>query len=118
MRLGRTLVALSIAAVVAAGCGGDSGGDTAGGAGGGSVTLSAANSAFSPPDLAASIGDTIEFNNEDDAKHSFTAEDAGIDEDAEGGESVSIPLSNVEAGTYAFVCKYHPDMKGTLEVTQ
>ena len=31
--------------------------------------------------------------------------------------SVTIDLTDVEAGSYDFFCEYHPDMKGTLEVT-
>jgi plastocyanin len=90
--------------------GGDAGGDSA-------VTLAAANFAFDPATVSASAGDTIEFTNDDDVEHNLTAEDAGLDQDVEAGESTTIDLADVEPGTYEFFCKYHPDqMKGTLEV--
>ena len=111
---------LLVTALLGAACGGD-GADASGGGGGegggGSVSLSASDFEFSPASLTAAAGDTIEFSNDDEGKHSFTAEEAGLDEDADGGESVSISTGGVEAGTYDFICKYHPNMKGTLEIT-
>ncbi len=47
------------------------------------------------------------------------AEEADLDEDVDAGDSVTIDLGGVEAGTYDFLCEYHPDqMTGTLEVTE
>ena len=121
MRGKRMIIALACVAVLGAACGGDDEGgstDSGGGSegGGGSVTLTAADFKFNPTDVSASAGDTIEFVNEDDTEHNFTAEDAGIDEDVEAGGSTTIELTDVEPGSYDFFCEYHPDMKGTLEV--
>lgn len=118
----KLLVVLTALALLGAACGGDDGGDAAGPAeeeeGGGTITLTAANFAFDPSSLTAAAGSTIEFTNEDDAEHSFTIDDADIDEDAEGGASTTVDLGSLEAGTYDFYCKYHKDsMTGTLEVT-
>jgi plastocyanin len=117
------VVIAAVAAISFSACGGDGGDDAGGGGGaeeaGGSVTLTAADFAFDPETLTAAVGDTIEFTNEDDAEHNFTAEDADLDEDVDGGQSVSIDLADVEPGSYDFVCEYHPDsMTGTLEVTE
>jgi plastocyanin len=111
-----TLVAL---ALLGAACGGDDGGESGGGEAGGSetATLTAAEFAFDPSTLTVASGGSIEFTNEDDAEHNITAEEAGIDEDVDAKGSVTVDLSDVEAGTYDFFCEYHPDMKGTLEVT-
>ena len=85
---------------------------------GGSGALVAANFAFDPTSLSAASGDSIEFTNEDEAEHNFTAEDAGLDVDVDAGGSATIDLTDVEAGSYDFFCKYHKDsMTGTLEVT-
>jgi len=114
----RMIAGLALAAIAAVGCGGD--GEAGGGSGGGgsaSVSLVAEDLKFSPSSLSAASGSSIEFTNEDDAKHSFTAEDAGIDEEVDAKASTTVDLSGVEAGSYEFVCKFHPDMKGTLEVT-
>ena len=122
MKIAKFVGALLLVGALAGACGGDSGGDApaadpAPGGGGGAVTLSAQDIQFSPTDLSAASGDTIEFDNADDVKHSFTAEELEIDEDVEAGESVSIDLGEAEAGSYDFICKYHPDMTGTLEIT-
>jgi plastocyanin len=117
----RMIACLALAAIAAVGCGGDSeaGGGSDGGGGGGSasVSLVAEDMKFSPTSLSAASGSSIEFTNQDDAKHSFTAEDAGIDEEVDAKASTTVDLSGVEAGSYEFLCKFHSDMKGTLEVT-
>ena len=123
----RLLIVTAMVALLAAACGGDdgetsNGGGTGGGGdsgGGGSVTLTAANFAFQPESLTAAVGDSIEFTNEDDAKHNITAEDVGLDEDVDAGSSTTIDLADVEPGSYDFICEYHPDsMTGTLEITE
>jgi plastocyanin len=127
MRMKRLLIVSAMVALLAAACGGDdgeatNGGGTGGGGdggGGGAVTLTAANFAFQPESLTAAVGDSIEFTNEDDAKHNITAEDAGLDEDVDAASSTTVDLADVEPGSYDFFCEYHPDsMKGTLEVTE
>ena len=122
MRIAKVIGALLLVGALAGACGGDSAEDTSGGAattggaGGGSVTLGADDLVFNPTDLSAAAGDTIDFTNDDDVKHSFTVEELDIDEDADAGDSVSVSLGDAEPGTYDFICKYHPDMTGTLEV--
>ena len=121
------VIGLAVIALLGVACGGgdDDGGSSGGsseettdtGGGGGAVTLTAAEFAFDPADLSAAAGDTIEFVNEDDVEHNFTAEDAGIDEDVDAKGSTTISLEGVDAGSYEYFCEYHPDMKGTLEVS-
>lgn len=119
----RSLVgAVAFVALLGAACGGDDGGDgggaASGGDGGGSaVTLTAKEFAWDPATLTAPAGSSVELVNEDEAKHNLTIEDAGVDEDVEGGATVTVDLGDLEAGSYEFVCEYHPDtMTGTLEV--
>jgi plastocyanin len=122
----RTLATVGIVALLATACGGDDGGTPAasgenggGGGGGTSVTVTAADFSFDPETLTAAAGDTIELSNEGDSPHNLQAEEAGIDEDVDPGEKVSVDLDEVEPGTYDFICKFHPDdMKGTLEITE
>ncbi len=126
---GKVGALLLLVMVIGVACGGDDGGsettDTNNDAAdteadtGGAGTLVTANFAFDPSTLTAAAGDTIEFTNEDDTKHNFTAEDAGLDVDADAGGSATIDLADVESGSYDFYCKYHKDsMTGTLEVTE
>ena len=112
-----SIAAVAAVALLGAACGGDSdgGGDAA--SGGDTVTLTAAELSWDPGSLTAAAGGSIELVNEDEAEHNLTIEEAGVDEDVAGGEAVTVDLADVEAGSYDFVCEYHPDtMKGTLEV--
>jgi plastocyanin len=117
----KLLCALALIAMLGVACGGgddsgSAGGDTGGGAS--SAALTAADFAFSPTSLSIASGGSVEFTNDDDTEHNFSIDDAGISQDVEGGESATVDLSGVDAGSYDFYCKYHKDsMTGTLEVT-
>ncbi|MEA2434715.1 MAG: hypothetical protein QOG54_2172 [Actinomycetota bacterium] len=120
----KLLCALAVIALLGAACGGDDtnsdGADTGGDAGGAaeSSTLTAENFSFSPTSLSIASGGSVDYTNNDDTEHNFSIDDADIDQDVEGGESATVDLSGLEAGSYDFYCKYHKDsMTGTLEVT-
>jgi plastocyanin len=122
MRKRSMVAAVALVALLGAACGGDDGGEdggsaTGGGDGASTTTLTAAEFAWDPGTLTAPAGGSIEVVNEDDAEHNITIADAGVDEDVAAGEAVTVDLGDVEAGSYDFVCEYHPDtMTGTLEV--
>ncbi|MGH2751099.1 MAG: cupredoxin domain-containing protein [Actinomycetota bacterium] len=122
----RILAALGVVALLGAACGVDEpapGGASASGSGGdegggGSVTLTADDFSFAPGTVTVAAEDSIELSNEGEAPHNLQSKEAGLDADVEAGESVSIDLADVEAGTYDFICKFHPDdMTGILEIT-
>ena len=108
MSKSKSVVAVAaFVALMGVACGGDDG----------AATLTAAEFAWDPSSLTVSAGGSIEVVNEDEAEHNLTIDEAGIDEDVAGGESLTVDLADVEAGSYDFVCEYHPDtMTGTLEV--
>lgn len=115
------VAALTFVALFGAACGGDDGGETSdaggNGGGGGAVTLTAADFAWDPSSLTVEAGGSIELVNEDEAKHNITIEGADVDEDVDGGQTTTVDLGGLEAGSYDFVCEYHADsMTGTLEV--
>jgi plastocyanin len=121
----RMLATAGIVAMLATACGGDDEGSQAasedGGGGGGrsSVTVTAADFSFDPETVTAAAGGTVELSNEGDSPHNLQAEEAGLDEDVDAGETVPVDLAGVEPGTYDFICRFHPDdMKGTLEITE
>lgn len=70
--------------------------------------------AFKPDTLTIHAGQTVVFQNDDDVTHNVTA-DAFKSGDVEGGKSWKHTFD--KAGTYAYVCTYHPGMKGTIAVT-
>lgn len=66
--------------------------------------------------LTIPIGTTVTWRNADDVPHTATARDGGFDTGnlAPGG---SASLAFTTAGSFAYFCRYHPSMAGTLVVT-
>jgi plastocyanin len=90
-------------------------------AGLGSVALAADHTvdisgfAFSPRELTVKIGDTVTWTNADAQSHTATADDSAFDSGTIGGNaSKSVTLT--KAGTFAYHCRIHPQMTGTLVV--
>lgn len=127
----KALVLASIFLLAACGGGGGDptvGGQPAEGTGGGractdlstgaEARLVMVDNAFEPPCLIVSTTQTIALPNEGGALHNFQVEEQDIDIDVPPGEQAQTePIGDVmEAGTYRFVCKYHPGMDGELQV--
>lgn len=78
-------------------------------------TITISGMAFGDP-LTVSPGATITIVNKDTVEHSVTSKpDAGFSTDIDGGEQKTF-TAPTQPGVYPFVCKYHPNMKGTLTV--
>jgi len=108
MRFARLAIAIAAVALLGAACGGgDSGGGTTD-----SVTM--VDNEFQPSSFTAS--DTITVTNDGQALHSFTVTAGGIDQDVEAGQSSDIDLSGLDAGSHDFMCKYHPEMTGSVTI--
>jgi plastocyanin len=136
-RLARLGMGALVGALVlaAAGCGGDGGGSTAatsaptttsatattaaGGEAGEDIQLTAQGFKWSTTDLQLTSGTsyTVEVRNQDGAEHNFTFEQAGANQDVAAGEDAKATFTAPAAGSYEFLCKYHPtQMKGTVTV--
>jgi len=113
MRTTRKLVVL-LAVVAVAGCGSTS--DPDDGAAEESTQVEIVDFAFAPESLSVVVGDTVTFTNRDDATHTATGSGASpIDSPdiaADGGFSVTFD----EAGTFEYLCKFHPFMTGSITV--
>lgn len=71
---------------------------------------------FRPGEVEIAAGETVEFANTDDTLHTVTSEDELFDEELDGsGTRVQITFD--EPGTYAFFCRPHNFMTGTVTVT-
>lgn len=71
---------------------------------------------FAPGTLTIKAGDTITFTNEDGAPHTATAKDKSFDTgrlNRSEGKSVTFNSK----GTFAYFCRFHPNMTGTITVT-
>ena len=127
-RLTLTLGPIVLAAVLAA-CSGASAapatGSPAPAAGtpsGATVAVVAKDLKFATPAVSAKAGNpfTIAFDNQDGAPHNIAISDASgakvFKGDIVAGQKVDYQVPALAAGTYAFICEVHPDMKGTLTV--
>jgi plastocyanin len=70
---------------------------------------------FSPVETQAKVGDTIEWVNRDILAHTATAT-AGDDWNVIIAPNKTEKLVLQKAGTVDYYCKYHPNMKGRLNV--
>jgi len=84
----------------------------------GTVQASMAQRAFVPTTIQAKVGDVIAWTNDDSLSHTATLKDdpACSTETLSTGATGALTFS--AAGTYAFFCKIHSDMTGTIEVTE
>lgn len=72
---------------------------------------------YEPKEVTVKAGTALSFSNSDQAKHTATSEESGLfdtgtlERDDEG--TITAPG---QPGTYAYVCRFHPFMNGTVEV--
>lgn len=69
---------------------------------------------FGPVPPGLHKGDVIIWVNRDFLRHSATASDHSFDVDLQPSARARTVLN--KAGTIAFVCRYHPGMRGVLQV--
>lgn len=69
---------------------------------------------FGPVPAGLHKGDTIVWVNKDILRHSATAVDHSFDVDLLPGRTGKVLLK--KSGAIAFVCRYHPGMRGLLQV--
>ena len=117
--------ALLVAAGLAiAGCGGD--GDSADATGSTSTTASApsaemtnevsiADFEYGPDTIEVATGTKVTWTNADTAPHTATADDSSFDTgDLDKGDEATITFN--ETGEFTYYCRFHPNMKATVEV--
>jgi plastocyanin len=82
----------------------------------GAQTVQIRDYAFDPPTLTLPLGATVTWINDDAVAHTATARDRSFDTGNIGpGERVSLTFTT--AGSFAYICLYHPNMAGTVVVT-
>ena len=132
-RIGLRLVLPVFAVVALAACGDDSGGESTSSTGdpgmsesvdttapsGGSgatptdtATVVIQDVAFTNPDVSVTVGGSVTFDNQDTQAHTASGE-FDTDTIAEG-EMATVTFE--EAGTFTYICSFHPFMKGTVTV--
>jgi len=69
---------------------------------------------FGPVPATLHVGDSIVWVNRDFLRHTATAADHSFDADLPPGAKATVKLK--KAGAIAFSCRYHPGMRGVLQV--
>jgi plastocyanin len=77
------------------------------------VTIAGAT--FSPSEIAARVGDVVEWSNEDIVLHTATDRAKGFDIVIEPDAKGSTTLT--KAGKISYYCRYHPNMTGVIAVS-
>jgi plastocyanin len=80
-----------------------------------SQTVQISDSAFGTAVLTVQVGDTVTWTNVDDRPHTVTSEDGTFDS-GNLDEGAAFSFTFTAAGTYAYLCEYHPDMRATIVV--
>jgi plastocyanin len=70
--------------------------------------------AFGPAPGGLHVNDIVEWTNSDILRHTATATDGSFDVDLPAGATARTILTR--AGDVTYVCRFHPGMKGRLEV--
>jgi plastocyanin len=106
----RIPVAACLLLVALAGCAGGEEGPTGGGA-----QVDIHNFTFDPATIQVAVGTVVHFTNHDTAAHTATANGGAFDTGTlTHDQSGEVHLDR--AGTFAYHCKIHPNMKGTIIV--
>ena len=69
---------------------------------------------FAPAEVAAKVGDTIEWVNKDVFVHTATARNGDFDVNLPPKKTVTSVLN--KAGTVEYYCRFHPNMKAVLKI--
>lgn len=73
------------------------------------------NLVFTPADVSAKVGDTIEWVNKDVLAHTATARNGEFDVNQPPKKTVTSVLT--KSGTVEYYCRFHPNMKGVLKIS-
>ena len=123
-RLTLTFGLLALAAVLAACSGASAEAPTpaapAGSPSGDAVMITAKDIKFNPNAVSVKAGSAFDivFDNQDGAPHNISISDASGGNVFKGeivsAQKVTYSVPALAAGTYAFICEVHPEMKGTI----
>jgi plastocyanin len=72
------------------------------------------NLEIAPAVVSAKVGDTVEWINKDFLVHTATARNGDFDVNLAPKKTGSVVVK--KAGTVDYYCRYHPNMKATLNV--
>lgn len=77
-------------------------------------TIQIENFRFVPESITVTPGSEVTWVNSDSTEHTLTLESTGYDEMISSGGQATIMFET--AGTYDYICRLHPNMRGTVIV--
>jgi plastocyanin len=80
------------------------------------IQIKMANVAYAPAQVSARVGDTIEWTNDDIVAHTATARNGAWDVMIQPKGKGSITLKS--PGTIEYYCRLHPNMLGSITVSE
>jgi plastocyanin len=80
------------------------------------IQITMAQIAYAPAQVSAHVGDTIEWTNEDIVAHTATARNGAWDVMVEPKSKGRVTLKS--AGAIEYYCRFHPNMVGSIMVSQ
>lgn len=96
---------------------GDTGSDDDSTGGGEAVdTVEIVDFEYAPVDATVAAGSEVTFTNADGTPHTATASDGSFNTDSIDGDAEGTITAPDEPGEYAYICSFHPFMKGNLIV--
>ena len=81
------------------------------------IVANAGSNSFSPNPVEVKVGETVTWINDDSGRHTVTSKDGVFNSELMGrGQSFSYTFD--KAGEYPYSCSPHPNMVGTVVVTE
>ncbi|HYZ94174.1 MAG TPA: cupredoxin family copper-binding protein [Nitrososphaeraceae archaeon] len=81
------------------------------------IVANAGSNSFNPSPVEVKVGETVTWINDDSGRHTVTSNDGVFDSGVVGKEQSS-SFTFDKAGEYPYFCEPHPNMVGTVVVTQ
>jgi plastocyanin len=81
------------------------------------IVANAGSNSFSPNPVEVKVGETVTWVNDDSGRHTVTSKD-GVFESGMMGKGQSFSFTFDKAGEYPYFCEPHPNMVGTVVVTE
>ena len=82
------------------------------------IVANAGSNSFSPNPVEVKVGETVTWINDDSGRHTVTSKDDGIFDSGVLGKGQSFSYTFDTAGEYPYYCEPHPNMVGTVVVTE
>ena len=84
--------------------------------GGGSEAVAISGQKYAPATLTVSAGSSVTWTNDDEVPHTVTFDDDAVKSSDQLAKGDTFEASFADAGSYAYVCAIHPEMKGSVTV--